>query len=522
MSKITIHEMSYHYADFYHPVFENICLTLDTDWKTGLIGRNGRGKTTFLKLLCKELEPTKGFIHTLLDVCYFPYSYNGKYTKTLDIIKEILGGVRTLELTMEELLAKMGDHLPQQYFTLLEQYQALDGYSIESRIYKEAEQMQLSASVLEQDFATLSGGEKTRMLILALFLRKDGYVLLDEPANHLDFAGKQALVSYLKKQKGFLVISHDSAFLNEVTDHILSINKTSLTLEQGNYASWKHNTLLKEQYELRTKERLEQEIRQLERQAASTRTWSDIGNTQKYHFAGHARTNGTRAYMRQAKHAEGQIERNIAEKKQLLRDLEQAEPLAILQEMSETTDCLLHTEKLHFSYVPEHPVLADFSIKIHTGERIWLRGKNGAGKSTLLRILSGEIPNPAVFYAENLKISIAFQEPQWKQGMLSFLLEQEHLQTERFLELCGLFDLPEDFYDRPLETFSSGELKKVDIARALATDNQLLFLDEPLNFMDVLFREQLKNALLNDDVTVLFVEHDRDFGNGVATRVVNI
>lgn len=121
MSKITIHEMNYHYADFYHPVFENICLTLDTDWKTGLIGRNGRGKTTFLKLLCGELEPTQGFIHTLSDVCYFPYSYNGKYTKTLDIIKEILGGVRTLELTMEELLTKMGDHLPQQYFTLLEQ-----------------------------------------------------------------------------------------------------------------------------------------------------------------------------------------------------------------------------------------------------------------------------------------------------------------------------------------------------------------------------------------------------------------
>lgn len=523
MSKITIQNVSYHYADFYHPVFENISLLLDTDWKTGLIGRNGRGKTTFFKLLTGELEPTAGTVYMPVRGNYFPYQYNGAFTQTLDIIKELVGGVRTLELAMEELLSKPEGCLTERYFSLLETYQTLDGYTLESRIYKEAEHMQLRPSLLEQPFSTLSGGEKTRILILALFLRKESYVLLDEPTNHLDTAGKLALISYLKRKKGFLVISHDGSFLNEVTDHILSINKTDITLEQGSYASWKQNVLLREQFERRTKERLEQEIRQLERQAASTRTWSDIGNTQKYRFASHARTNGTRAYMRQAKHAENQILKNMDEKKLLLRNLEQAEPFTILQEMTEPEDFLLCAEHLDFSYIPDRPpLLKDLSVTIQTGDRIWLKGKNGAGKSTLLKLLSGEIPHAAIRYAEDLKIAVSFQEPKWKHGLPALLCEKEGISFDKFFEFAKAFDLPEDFHKRPIETLSSGEQKKLDIARALACDHRLLFLDEPLNFMDVLFREQLEAALLKNAVTVVFAEHNKEFGSAVATGIIEL
>ncbi len=530
MSQIIFNEMSYHYVDFYNPVFDKITLCLDTNWKTGLIGRNGRGKTTLLKLLTGELVPSSGVISSPLRASYFPYGYSGTFRNTLDVVKEMIGGVRTLEVAMETALA---ENQSDNYFALLEQYQYMDGYCIESKIYKEAEHMQLAPRLLEQDFETLSGGEKTRMLILALFLRKDGYVLLDEPTNHLDQRGKEALVNYLNKQHGFLVVSHDSHFLNQVTDHILSINKTNLTLEHGNYATWKRNVLQKETFELRTKQRLEQEIRQLSRQSEENRQWSAIGNTQKYHFACNARANGARAYMRQAKRSEDKIAKNLEEKKGLLRNLEQAEELAILQERLGDEEYLLEAEGLSYSYVEEQPLLCNLTIRISEGERIWLRGRNGAGKSTLLRLLCGSLPCDLVHYAENLIIATAFQEPKWTCGNIFEIFRQESRPSasfpepqpyryERFLELCSLFDLPQDFTQRPLETLSSGELKKIDIARALSAKHQLLFLDEPLNYMDTLFREQLAKALCESNITTIFVEHDEDFGNAVATGILNL
>ena len=530
MSKIAIEEMSYYYVDFYHPVFEKVNLTIDTDWKTGLVGRNGRGKTTLLKLLARELEPSTGNIHVPRKMSYFPYSCDEKYIKTMDVVKENIGGLRTLELVMEDIINKNDIARMDVYYEMLDQYQLLHGYEMESLILKEVERMKLDSSLLEQDFCLLSGGEKTSMMILSMFLRQDGYVLLDEPTNHLDTQRKEALSEYLKHKKGFMVVSHDTDFLNKVVDHIISINKTDISLEQGNYATWKYNMLRKEQYDLRTRERLEQEIGQLERVSVKTRDWSKVGNQQKYEFATNARTNGTRAYMRQAKRAEQQILEHIEEKRTLIRKLEEEKALDIFQTSLEA--CLIEITDLTFSYnrnkKERKELFHKFNFRIVTGERIWLRGKNGAGKSTLLKLITGELCGGDIWFADHLKIESSSQESLWKNGNIRELFieqsswEDARLRYERFLELCRCFDLPEDFYTRPLETLSSGELKKVDIARALSGENQLLLFDEPLNYMDANFREQLVKALLKNDITIIFVEHDETFGNMVATRVVDL
>ena len=530
MSKILIEEMSYYYADFYHPVFEKVNLTIDTDWRTGLVGRNGRGKTTLLKLLVGELEPTIGNIYIPRQMSYFPYSYDEKYIKTMDVVKETIGGLRTLELTMEDIINKNDVDRMDVYYEMLDQYQSLHGYEMESLILKEVERMQLDSSLLEQDFSILSGGEKTCMMILSLFLRQDGFVLLDEPTNHLDIQRKAVVSEYLKHKKGFIVVSHDTDFLNQVVDHIIAINKADISLEQGNYATWKHNMLRKEQYDLRTRDRLEQEIGQLERVSAKARNWSKVGNQQKYEFASHARTNGTRAYMRQAKHAEQRIVDHIVEKKTLLRNLEEEKELDIVQASLE--ECLIEVTDLNFSYQSKKKqrkeLFSGFHFHMVSGEKIWLRGKNGAGKSTFLKLLTGELCGSGIWYADHLSIEYSSQEPRWRNGDIRELFmeqsswEDTRVRYERFLELCNCFDLPEDFYTRPLETLSSGELKKVDIARALSGENQLLLLDEPLNYMDVNFREQLVKALLKNEITVIFVEHDEAFGNMVATRIVDL
>ena len=546
MAQIEVKNMTFYYDDFYHPVFENLSLNLDTDWKMALIGRNGRGKTTFLKLLDGSLEVSAGEIRRAGNVAYFPYSYDTKYTKTIDVVKECIGGLRTLENNLDAMLSRYGaeeekceekctlQNSADKLTNLLTQYDNLGGYEMESRIQKELAQMKLSAELLDRDFATLSGGEQTCMLIIALFLRKDAFVLLDEPTNHLDKQKKEHLKEYLKKKKGYIIASHDTLFLDAVADHILAINKTDVCIEQGNYSTWRRNVELKEQFELRTKQRLMQEINQLEHQSKLTRNWSDIGNKQKYPFTSNARTNGTRAYMRQAKAAEQQIRDNLEEKKLLLRNMEEAKQLSIFQDILEA-DCLLSAENISYCYEGEQiPVLKDISLRIYPGDKIWLRGRNGAGKTTLLKILSGQLQGKSatdlnIQYAEGLSIAYVSQEPACRNGDVKEyfrerLNEKEHFQTayENFKRICSLFDLPEAFDERPLETVSSGEVKKVDIARILSSNHQILFLDEPLNYMDVYFKEQLEAALADEELTIIFVEHNEEFGKKIANKILEL
>lgn len=546
MAQIMINNLSFTYEGDYTPIFDHVTLNLDSDWKTGLIGRNGRGKTTLLKLLSGSLQPTEGRIESKGSISYFPYPYHDKYQNTLDIIKETIGGIRTMELQMEALQENevMNTEQSEQYIALLEAYQEMSGYEIESIICKELEQMQLSAELLNRDFQTLSGGEKTCMQIIALFLRKDPYVLLDEPTNHLDVKKKEVLAGYLVEKKGYIVVSHDWEFLDKVTDHILSINRVDLTLEQGNYSSWRMNMELKEQYEIKTKEKLLREINQLKKKAAQTRNWSDAGNKQKYEFAGNFRTNGTQSYMRQAKQAEGKIAENLEQKKTLLQNMEKERRLNILQEKA-AAGCVVTIDDLCFSYDVNHDseckyLIDHLSLRIIRGDRIWLKGRNGAGKSTLLRLLCGELKgSTSVHYAAGLRIALSTQEPEWKYGNVRELFFQSYQpqdtiraagyakdeikqQYTTFVNLCFMFDLPKTFDKRPIETLSSGEIKKLDIARALSMENQLLLLDEPLNFMDVNFREQLTTALCKSNSTVVFVEHNTEFGERTATRIIEL
>ena len=521
MAQIEIKDMTFYYDDFYHPVFEHLNVNLDTDWKMALVGRNGRGKSTLLKLLEESLTPTFGKIKKKGTVSYFPYLYDASFTKAMDVVKECIGGLRTLELKLqkyEELFGNSQEADSAAYYEVLNQYLELDGYAMDSYICRELSQMGLPEELLEQEFATLSGGEQTCMLIIALFLRKDTFVLLDEPTNHLDVGKKEHLKEYLKKKKGYIIASHDTEFLDAVCDHILAINKVDISIEQGNYSTWRNNMELKEQFELRTREKLEHEISQLERQSKQTRAWSNIGNKQKYPFAGHFRTNGTRAYMRQAKAAEQHIKDNLEEKKQLLRNMEAERRLNISQE-SVRRDCLLMADHVSYCYEgASTPVLEDVTLHIYPGDKIWLRGKNGAGKTTLLKLLAGKLPGDGIRRAGGVSIAYVTQEPALHSGEFSASLRE----NRKFKELCMLFDVPPDFERRPLETLSSGELKKVDIARTLAEHHQILFLDEPLNYMDVNFKTQLEEALSDEDLTMVFVEHNESFGEKFANQIIEL
>lgn len=526
MPQITISNMSYQYSDFYHPIFEKVNLILDTNWKAGLIGRNGRGKTTLLKLLMGVLEPDSGYIKLPGGIDYFPYKNVAGYTKVIDIIKENIGGLRTMEVVMDEIISSNKQSRFDEYNTILDKYMQMDGYEMEANIQKEFDLMELNKELLERDFSTLSGGEKTAIQLIALFLKTNHFILLDEPANHLDVVRKEMVIGYLSKKKGFIVVSHDRNFLDKVVDHIISINKADITIEQGNYSSWKLNKDVKEQFELRTKLKLEKEIKQLECRIDQNKVWASAGEKQKYEFKCHARANGAKKLQRQSRNSQDNIEKNIDTKKYLLLNFEEKKQLIIEgEEFNE--DWLIKVDRLDFTYPgSDRRILNNVSFEIKSGDRIWIRGKNGTGKTTLLKLLSSDFESDSVEYAEGLKIAKVEQEPTWTEGMVKELFYQleevDKKNFEYFQSICQCFEVPVDYLERPIETYSNGEQKKVDIARALSQNINLVFLDEPLNYMDVYFREQLEAALLECNTTLVFVEHDERFGENVATKKINL
>ncbi len=512
MSQITITGLSFSYYPHYHKVFHNVTLNLDTDWKLGVIGRNGRGKTTFLKLISGDLLPEAGYIEKQVNVEYFPYNYTGDYNNTLDIIMECAGGFRTMEKEL--------DH-PE----VLQKYMDLEGFSMEGKVKREIKRMGLEEELLARDFETLSGGEQTKVMLISLFVKQNTFILLDEPTNHLDGKGRKEIADYLKKKKGFMVVSHDREFIDKVADHILALNKSDIKVEKGNYSTWKNNKNLTEEYEFRTKKNIGREIKRLERHAVKKRGWALVSNTQKYPFASHARTNGVRAYFRQAKRADILIERDIRKKKSLLLNYEEVKNLEFHQGTVEG-EWLIKVENLSYSYTPHRVILHDISVVINQGDAVWIKGPNGSGKTTLLKLISRDISAPCIQYGADVEFSFLNQDLHFEDQVTGddFLKEGEvsESQYEESLKLCDMFDITAEELNKPCNLFSSGEQKKLVLAKLLCQKKPVIILDEPLNYMDVMFREQLEKAIIQMKPTIIFVEHDVRFGERVANKRIEL
>ncbi|MDO4293068.1 MAG: ATP-binding cassette domain-containing protein [Eubacteriales bacterium] len=518
MSQIKVTNLTFCYEGSVVPVFENVSFVLDTDWKLGFIGRNGKGKTTFLRLLAGGYS-YRGRISGKAVFDYFPYEVSKKQA-----------GQCAWEF-LEEL--KPGCEL--------------------WRVLRELERLDVEAALLYRPFERLSFGEQTKVLLAVLFSGEQDFLLIDEPTNHLDEEARETVKRYLQGKKGFILVSHDRDMLDACVDHVLVLNRESLEVQNGNFSSWWENKRRMDQFARAENEKHQREIAALKRAAEQSDRWAKQNESEKIGFDPGKepdRFKGTRSYIGEktrklqarAKSFERRMERELEKKEGLLKDLENPVDLKLMP-LSFHRERLLFARDLCLKYPgQERAVLEGLSFELLRGERVFLHGKNGCGKSTLLRAVlqaartdaRGRVPagDPAeegpklcdgsLQVASGLVISYISQDTGMLRGTLRQLCRRQELEESLLLALLRQLDVERSQFEKPMEYFSEGQKKKVLIAASLARPAHLYIWDEPLNFVDVFSRMQLETLLLKYTPTMLAVDHDARFRSNVATRIVEL
>ena len=488
--QVSIRNLSFTYDGSYTPVFENVSFAFDTAWRLGLIGRNGKGKTTLLRLLQKQFA-FQGTIDMPLTPVYFPYPVADASLNTRDVMLSAAPDAQEWQLICE------------------------------------LNQLEVDDSVLDRPFSTLSKGEMTKVLLAALFTRDDAYPLIDEPTNHLDAHGRALVADYLRRKGGrnatggFLLVSHDRAFLNQCIDHVLSLNRSDVWVMQGNFDVWEARLHQQNEYEQGRNEALQRDIRHLEESARRTAEWSNRVEATK--IGSHAYNRGAigaqaAAMMKKSMSTLRRRERAIEEKRSLLHNVEKVGDLK-LTILHHPKDVLISVDHGRVEY-DGRVICDDVSFTLRRGERLSLTGPNGCGKSSILKALVGEGGSLSgdVSIAPNLVFSYVPQQTDDLTGTMDDFIARSDVDETLFKAILRNMDFTRDLFERPLERMSQGQKKKLLLARSLCIPAHVYVWDEPLNYIDVLSRVQLEGLLTQYAPAMLLVEHDAMFLERVCTQ----
>ena len=488
MALIQISDLSFAYPGRHEYIFEHASFQIDSDWKLGFIGRNGRGKTTFLRLLLGEY-PYEGRILAPMEFDYFPFAVPRG---------DGLSGELAEELCPE--LARW-------------------------RLLREMAGLELAEDVLYRPYDTLSKGEQTKLQLALLFARDNRFLLIDEPTNHLDGGGRARVSRYLNGKKGFILVSHDRAFLDGCVDHILSINRADIEVQRGNFSSWWENRRWQDQYELAENERLKKDIRRLQETAREKAQWSDRVERTKIGqgptdrgYIGHKAAK----MMTRSKAIEKRQAAAIEEKQKLMKNLEETEALKLSQPPF-YTGRYAEARDLAIDY-GGGAVCEGVRFTIERGDRLALCGANGSGKSSILKLLCGEdIPHSGTLETgAHLEISYVPQETGFLRGALDDFARRRRIDESLFKAILRKLDFSRAQFEKDMAEYSAGQKKKVLLAASLCERAHLHVWDEPMNYIDVYSRMQLEELILRCAPTLLFVEHDRAFCERVATKTVTL
>ncbi|MBQ9886352.1 MAG: ABC-F type ribosomal protection protein [Lachnospiraceae bacterium] len=495
MSLISVNNLTFYYDGSYDNIFEDVSFQIDTNWKLGFIGRNGRGKTTFLNLLMGKYE-YKGSISASVHFDYFPYEVNDKSRAVIDVLEDIY---------------------PEYEFW---------------KVCREVSLLEVNDDIWYRPFDTLSNGEQTKVMLAVLFSRDNNFLLIDEPTNHLDMEAREVVKSYLNKKSGFILVSHDRSFLDGCIDHVLSINRANIDVVSGNFSSWWENKKRQDDFELAENAKLKKEIKRLSDAAMQASKWADdveatkIGKrSEKYE-----KSIGTRSYVgeksrrmqQRRKNLERRMNREIEEKSALLKNIEEAESIKLVP-LKHHKQPLVNISGMNL-YYGDKLVCRDVNLQIRSGQCIALIGRNGCGKSTLIKKIIGENikSEGTIELASGLIISYVSQDTSFLSGELKQYIAENGLDETLFMQFLRKMDFARTQFDKKLEELSAGQKKKVLLARSLCTQAHLYVWDEPLNYIDIFSRMQIEELINQYRPTMIMVEHDKTFIESINADKVHL
>lgn len=508
MAQINVANLTFAYEGSIDNTFENVSFSIDTDWKLGFIGRNGKGKTTFLNLLMGNYSYT-GSISTPAVFDYFPYSLTEKQ----------------MELPAAEFMEDIK--------TRCESW----------RVICELDELSVNPEILYRPFITLSPGERTKILLAILFSGENDFLLIDEPTNHLDQESREIVKRYLSAKKSFILVSHDRDLLDACIDHVLVLNRQTIEVQAGNFSSWWENKRRKDQFAIAENEKHRKEIKKLKSAAARTSQWAEKNEGTKIGFdpvKEHDRSIATRAYIgaktkkmqSRVKQMKSRINREIEEKEGLLADLEETAALK-LAPLSHHKETLVNIRDYSLAYQDaDSPLFTGLTFQLQRGDRIALHGRNGCGKSTLIKMLLQKAgvrtaPLPVTETgicetASGLTISYMNQDTSGLAGTISEFCAERRLDKSLFCSVLRRLDLERVQFLKDMREYSEGQKKKVLLAASLLTPAHLYIWDEPLNYIDVFSRMQIETLLTRYQPAMLFVEHDARFRGKIATKTIEL
>ena len=493
MALIRLDDVSFAYEGSYDEVFTHLTFQIDSSWRLGLIGRNGRGKTTMLRILAGQLKP-QGTVTMPLTPALFPFPVADETEPARQVLRSFAPDAPEWGLLRE--LSLLG----------------------------------VEEALLDRPFSTLSRGEQTKTQLAALFAREELYPLIDEPTNHLDLRGRETVADYLARKDGFLLVSHDRAFLNRCIDHTLSLNRSTVTVQRGDFDGWERELNRKNQSEQALNDRLRKDVARLSETARRQAEWSRKCERSKFHVKPSDAAVADRGYigarsaamMKRSLSTQTRIERDIEEKKSLMKDAERMEELK-LRPLTHPKRVLVEVRDARVRY-GERTVCENVSFSVERGERVVLTGRNGSGKSSILRTLCGlsDALQGEVRIAAGLSISYVPQSADHLQGSLRDFIAEHGVDETLFKAILRDMDFGRQQFDKSIGQYSEGQKKKLLLARSLCEQAHLYVWDEPLNYIDVFSRMQLETLILAAKPTLILVEHDRAFLSRVATRTVDL
>ncbi|WP_207941246.1 ABC transporter ATP-binding protein [Enterococcus sp. DIV2402] len=499
-------------------LFENLQLEISSRARIGLVGRNGAGKSTFLKIIAGIEAPDAGTIAKNKTATMGYLAQDTGLISNATVWEEMLDAfaeVRLIEKRMRELEIAISETDPTtpDYQTILKEYDRLqhdfsekNGYGYENEIRSVLHGFQFDATFYSQKIATLSGGQKTRLALAKMLLQSPDILILDEPTNHLDIETLAWLEGYLQNYSGsLLIVSHDRYFLDKVVTEIYEISRRKMRHYKGNYSRY---------LDLKA-EQLASDWKAYEKQQ------TEINKLEDFVARNLVRASTTKRAQSRRKQLEkmDRLDRPQGDEKSahFLFDIEKPSGNIVLQ-----------VEDAAIGYSIEEILSDPINLDIRRKDAIALVGPNGIGKSTLLKSIIGELPfiRGAATFGANVATGY-YDQGQTNLHQNKTILQElwdEHPTTPEVdirTALGGFLFSGEDV-DKPIALLSGGEKARVALAKLAMNRENFLILDEPTNHLDIDNKEVLENTLIDYEGTLFFVSHDRYFINRIATKVIEL